>query len=68
MKLENRESYPDICHKILDDMSKKLPDYLTYHSLEHTIDMANVCNRYIDYYMVSDRVAELIRIAAVSHD
>ena len=30
--------------------------------------MANVCNFYIEYYLLSDRVADLIRIAAVAHD
>jgi hypothetical protein len=68
MELENKEAYPEVCHKILDDLSKKLPKHLTYHSLDHIIDVANVCNHYIDYYMISDRVANLIRIAAVAHD
>ena len=68
MELENLEAYPEVCHKILDDLSKKLPTHLTYHTLGHIIDVANVCNHYIDYYMISDRVARLIRIAAVAHD
>lgn len=68
MKLDNKEAYPEVCHKILDDLSKGLPDYLTYHCLDHTIDVANVCNHYIEYYMVADRVANLMRIAAVAHD
>jgi len=68
MELENIEAYPEVCHKILDDLSKKLPEHLTYHTLGHIIDVANVCNHYIDYYMISDRVARLIRIAAVAHD
>lgn len=68
MELENLEAYPEVCHKILDDLSKKLPEHLTYHTLGHIIDVANVCNHYIDYYMISDRVARLIRIAAVAHD
>jgi len=68
MELVNRSDYPDICHRILDELGKKLPGYLTYHSLEHTIDVANVCDHYIDYYMVDARIAELIRVAAVAHD
>lgn len=68
MELENSSAYPEICHKILDDLAKRLPDHLTYHNLDHIIDVANACNHYIDYYMVSDRVADLIRIAAVAHD
>jgi len=68
MELENINAYPEVCHKILDDLTEKLPGHLTYHSLSHIIDVANVCNRYIDYYMVSERAARLIRIAAVAHD
>ena len=68
MELENKSAYPEVCHRILDDLSKKLPDHLTYHCLDHTIDVANVCNHYIEYYMVADRVANLMRIAAVAHD
>lgn len=68
MELENISAYPEVCHKILDDLSRKLPGHLTYHTLGHIIDVSNVCNHYIDYYMVTDRVARLIRIAAVGHD
>ncbi|MBC2839545.1 HD domain-containing protein [Robiginitalea sp. SC105] len=68
MELVNRSLYPDICHRILDELDKKLPGYLTYHCLDHTIDVANVCEHYIEYYMISKRIARLIRIAAVSHD
>ncbi|MEJ2163725.1 MAG: hypothetical protein P8X60_10590 [Robiginitalea sp.] len=31
MELENKNAYPEVCHKILEDLSKKLPDHLTYH-------------------------------------
>lgn len=68
MELENKKAYPKVCHQILDELSEKLPDYLHYHRLNHTIDVANVCNFYIDYYLLSKRVANLIRIAAVVHD
>ncbi len=68
MELENISAYPEVCHKILRDLSEKLPEHLTYHCLDHTIDVANVCNHYIDYYMIADRPARLIRIAAVGHD
>ena len=68
MELDNKKAYPKVCLKILDELSERLPDFLHYHSLDHTIDVANVCNFYIDYYLISDRVADLIRIAAVAHD
>jgi uncharacterized protein len=68
MELENSKAYPQVCHKILADLKKNLAEHLTYHRYEHTIDVANVCNHYIDYYMIADHMAELVRIAAVSHD
>lgn len=68
MDLNNRKAYPEVCHRILEDLAEKLPGHLSYHSIGHTIDVANVCNSYIDYYMIADRVANLIRIAAVAHD
>jgi hypothetical protein len=68
MDLNNRKAYPEVCHRILDDLAEKLPGHLSYHSVDHTIDVANVCNSYIEYYMIPERVANLIRIAAVSHD
>lgn len=68
MDLDNRKAYPEVCHRILEDLTEKLPDHLSYHSIGHTIDVANVCNSYIEYYLLSDRVANLIRIAAVAHD
>lgn len=68
MDLINRKAYPEVCHRILDDLAEKLPEHLSYHSVGHTIDVANVCNFYIEYYMIPDRVANLIRIAAVAHD
>ena len=68
MELENSKAYPDLCHKILSELKEKLSDHLTYHRYEHTIDVCNVCNHYIDYYMIADHVAELIRIAAAGHD
>lgn len=68
MELDNKKAYPKVCHQILDELSERLPDHLHYHCLNHTIDVSNVCNFYIDYYLLSDRVANLIRIAAVAHD
>jgi predicted metal-dependent HD superfamily phosphohydrolase len=68
MDLNNRQAYPEICHRILEDLSQSLPDYLSYHCIGHTLDVANVCDDYINYYMIPERAANLIRIAAVAHD
>lgn len=68
MELLNKESYPKVCFRILKDLEANLPGYVTYHRLEHTLDVANVCNHYIEHYLISDKIAPLIRIAAIGHD
>jgi predicted metal-dependent HD superfamily phosphohydrolase len=68
MELLNRKAYPAVCLQILEELEERLPKHLTYHTVGHTLDVANICNHYIDYYMVADSVAELIRIAAIGHD
>ena len=68
MNLNNKTAYPNICFHILDEYKRKLAPYLTYHSYYHIIDVANVCDKYINLYHIDDNMAKLIRIAAVSHD
>ena len=68
MLLYNKSSYPTICYDLLRRLSEQLPDHLTYHCLDHTFDVANTSNMYIEHYNIDGRSAELIRIAAVAHD
>jgi len=68
MILRNKNSYPNICFEIIEQLKEKLPNYLSYHSVGHIIDVANVCNNYIEYYNIPQKMAELIRIAAICHD
>lgn len=68
MELHNKVSYPKLCFDLLEEMSEKFPNHLTYHTIEHIIDVANVCDHYIRHYGIDDDVARLIRIAAISHD
>lgn len=68
MELNNKEAYPKICIDILEDLKENLPVHLTYHSIAHTLDVANVCDYYINAYKIKKPEADLIRIAAVSHD
>ncbi|MCE2613033.1 HD domain-containing protein [Flavobacteriaceae bacterium D16] len=68
MELLNKRAYPKVCFEILEELSEQLPDFLTYHSIDHSIDVANVCNNYIEFYKIEKSLAKLIRIAAVSHD
>ena len=68
MVLKNKEAYPPICFEILEDLETSLPEHLEYHSLEHTIDVANVCDFYIDHFKLDKQEVELIRIAAIAYD
>ncbi|WP_297707344.1 HD domain-containing protein [uncultured Eudoraea sp.] len=68
MILRNKNSYPDICFEIIEQLREKLPNYLSYHSIDHIIDVANVCNDYIEYYDIPEEMAKLLRIAAICHD
>jgi len=67
-ELQNKENYPELCKDIFSFMKDKWPDHLTYHSLSHTIDVANICNKYIRHYNIDKDNGDLIRIAAISHD
>jgi uncharacterized protein len=68
MKLHNEMAYPKLCMLLLSTLEKSLPNHLTYHTLEHTIDVANVCDAYIKHYNIEENDAKLIRVAAIGHD
>ena len=68
MTLNNKQTYPEICFYILEELKRKLAPQLSYHSYKHMIDVANVCDKYISTYRIDDHMAKLIRIAAISHD
>lgn len=68
MNLNNEKAYPTLCMQLLATLAQSLPAHLTYHSISHTIDVANVCDAYIKYYKIDEKYAKLIRIAAVGHD
>ena len=68
MNLHNKKAYPELCLQLLETLAVNLPDHLTYHSLSHTIDVANVCEAYINHYKIDEAHAKLIRIAAIGHD
>lgn len=68
MILQNRKAYPKLCLQLLDTLENYLPKYLSYHSVSHTIDVANVCDTYITFYEIDNFHAKLLRIAAIGHD
>ncbi len=49
-------------------LEEHLAKELTYHSIDHTKDVLNVCKFYIDHYKITDQDATLLRIAAAGHD
>ena len=68
MELKNKEQYPEFCLEILDRLYDELSGDLYYHRPEHTIDVSNVCEDYIERYALSVEDARLLRIAAIAHD
>lgn len=68
MVLKNKGAYPEVCFELLADLEEKLPGHLEYHCLEHTIDVANICEYYIRYFDLPKKEADLLRIAAIGHD
>jgi len=68
VSLKNKERYPKVALHLLAYMKERWPKHLTYHALSHTIDVANVCDSYIQHYDIDQDNADLIRIAAISHD
>lgn len=68
MVLHNKGAYPKVCFELLSYMEKKWPEHLSYHTISHIIDVANVCDHYIGFYDIDEKIANLIRIAAIGHD
>lgn len=68
MVLNNKKAYPEVCFTILKELQDQLPGHLSYHSINHIIDVANVSNEYIKHYEIEESIARLIRIAAIGHD
>lgn len=68
MVLRNKGAYPKVCFELLSYMVDNWPEHLTYHTIAHIIDVANVCDHYIEYYGIEEDNANLIRIAAIGHD
>ena len=68
MELKNGEKYPQFCHDVMESLKTSLPDELYYHRPEHTLDVANVCENYIERLNIPEEDALLLRVAAIAHD
>ncbi len=58
----------DIINEVYGRIQREISSNLTYHGLHHTMDVHDVCKSYIRYYSIEEKEAELLEIAAVSHD
>jgi hypothetical protein len=57
-----------LCHRILKDLTDRLSPNITYHDVNHTIDVVDTCYRYTKIYQLDERQVELLLLAATGHD
>ena len=62
------QSSDRVCNFVLDDLKKRLPDYVSYHNLAHTMDVIECCKKYLNIYELTPLQEDLLIIAAASHD
>ena len=53
---------------VLNQLESGLPKHLTYHNLDHVLDVLDVCNKYIKRNKIKGDDAYLLRIGAIAHD
>lgn len=62
------QGYRTLRKQILSDLEANLPKTLTYHALEHTLDVLNVCNQYIKREKLPEEERYMLRAGAIVHD
>lgn len=62
------KGYLSLRKYVLNKLKADLPDHLTYHGIEHTLDVLNVCEQYIRRLNLGEEERFLLRIGAVVHD
>lgn len=62
------KGYLKLRHIVLTKLENGLPKHLTYHNLDHVLDVLNVCNQYIKRNKIKGDDAFLLRIGAIVHD
>ncbi|MEB2784536.1 HD domain-containing protein [Algoriphagus persicinus] len=60
--------YRTLRKQVLSNLEANLPKSLTYHALDHTMDVLNVCNQYIKREKLSEKERYLLRTGAIVHD
>ncbi|MCR9015124.1 HD domain-containing protein [Aquiflexum gelatinilyticum] len=53
---------------VLEQLKNGLPKNLTYHDVNHVLDVLGVCNQYIKRFKIEGTDAYLLRIGALVHD
>lgn len=62
------QGYRTLRKQVLSNLEAYLPKSLTYHGLDHTLDVLNVCNQYIKREKLSKEERYLLRTGAIVHD
>ncbi len=62
------KNYRKLEKLVIEKLRSELPVHLTYHAIEHTLDVLAVCNQYIERLGIKEDEAYLLRIGAVVHD
>ncbi|MDR7128848.1 putative metal-dependent HD superfamily phosphohydrolase [Algoriphagus sp. 4150] len=62
------KGYRTLRNQVLSNLEANLPKSLTYHALEHTLDVLNVCNQYIKRDKLPEEERYLLRVGAIVHD
>lgn len=60
--------YLSLRRRVLKRLREELPSHLTYHGIEHTSDVLNVCNQYIRRYKLNEEDRKMLKIGAIVHD
>ena len=62
------KGYLSLRKYVLNKLKADLPEHLTYHGIEHTMDVLDVCEQYIRRLNLGEEERFLLRIGAVVHD
>ena len=62
------KGYLSLRKYVLNKLKADLPEHLTYHGIDHTMDVLNVCEQYIRRLKLGEEERFLLRIGAVVHD
>lgn len=60
--------YRSLRKQVLSNLAANLPKSLTYHGLDHTLDVLKVCNQYIKREKLSEEERYFLRTGAIVHD